>query len=552
MAAGAYSGQDRRGSAAPHAELDGRGFLLAGGLLIGLLLGVVLVESLAPVESWMAVAPVGAMLSAASAVLGTLLGVLLILRFRLTGDAVALWIGAAALVVAVVMVGVGELVPLSDATVLDTTVLGWVRPAGLMVALALLIAALRSPEVDARLSVRSVLAGAAGAVAGLALLLQLVPAASRLVVGSAEPLPSVATSMAGTGITAAAWIVLATVLLVRAIRGRRLLFGYTGLLTWALAMGEIARGIQLEGGATWILGEPLLRSVGLALALVGAVRELQLGFAVQSTRMLQSHLTARRRQEELEAERAQRARLAHEARNALSAIEGATVTLDRSREALSPEQRGRLTVAVTKEIARLQQLVSAEHAAAEPRHVDVASVVQEQVELARARGSNVFADLSDGLTAVGEPTAVAESLQNLLVNAERHAAGTPVVVRGQRDAGRVLVRVEDRGPGIPDGDLDRIFDRGVRAGGGYGSGLGLYVSRQLAREQGGDLWAETRLGAGAVFVLAIPSEQIVDQPIEGSQAADASGAPVASALDDRVAGYAVREGHHDISNEPVR
>ena len=552
MAAGAYAGQDRRGSAAPHAELDGRGFLLAGGLLIGLLLGVVLVESLAPVESWMAVGPVGAMLSAASAVLGTLLGVLLLLRFRLTGDAVALWVGAAAIVVAVVMVGFGELLPLSDATVVDTAVLAWVRPAGLMVALALLVAALRSPEVDARLSIRSVLAGAAGAVAGLALLLQLVPAVSRLVVGSTEPLPSVATSMAGTAITAAAWIVLAAVLLVRAIRGRRLLYGYAGLLTWALAMAEIARGIQLEGGGTWILGEPLLRSVGLALALVGAVQELQLGFAAQSTRMLQSHLRARQRQEELEAERAQRARLAHEARNALSAIEGATVTLDRSREALSPEQRGRLTVAVTKEIARLQQLVSAEHAAAEPQPLDVGAVVQEQVELARARGSNVFADLPDELTAVAEPTAVAEALQNLLVNAERHAADTPVVVRGQHDGEQVMVRVEDRGPGVASSDLDRIFDHGVRAGHGHGSGLGLYVSRKLAREQGGDLWAEARSGAGAAFVLALPSEQVVDQPVEGGQTPDAGGAPIAVALHDRVAGHSVREVHDDIGTDPVR
>ena len=80
-------------------------------------------------------------------------------------------------------------------------------------------------------------------------------------------------------------------------------------------------------------------------------------------------------------------------------------------------------------------------------------------------------------------------------------------VRGTWYDGHVIVRVEDCGPGIDPTLHEEIFVRAVSPGGG--SGLGLYVARRLAREQGGDLWVDPYCRSGAAFVLALPAISVV-------------------------------------------
>ena len=100
---------------------------------------------------------------------------------------------------------------------------------------------------------------------------------------------------------------------------------------------------------------------------------------------------------------------------------------------------------------------------------------------------------------------VEQILINLLVNAIRHAPpGTRVTVALLGVHGRARIEVLDEGPGVPEEDLDRIFDIYQTKGNEAGVGLGLPLSRRLARLLGGDLRAEVRAGRRRVLHPGTP------------------------------------------------
>jgi signal transduction histidine kinase len=102
---------------------------------------------------------------------------------------------------------------------------------------------------------------------------------------------------------------------------------------------------------------------------------------------------------------------------------------------------------------------------------------------------------------------VEQILVNLLGNAVRHSPeGAPITVTAFTTDDSFVVLVDDKGPGIPEEDIERIFDiYYTQAGsGGGGSGLGLPLSRRLARLLGGELSAGNRPNSGARFTLKLP------------------------------------------------
>ncbi len=102
---------------------------------------------------------------------------------------------------------------------------------------------------------------------------------------------------------------------------------------------------------------------------------------------------------------------------------------------------------------------------------------------------------------------VEQILVNLLGNAVRHTPdGSMVRITVERREGGILFRIEDQGPGIAPEEVERIFDIYHSSGGaeGQGTGLGLPLSRRLARLLGGDLRAEPRPGQGGCFLLELP------------------------------------------------
>jgi two-component system sensor histidine kinase KdpD len=107
-----------------------------------------------------------------------------------------------------------------------------------------------------------------------------------------------------------------------------------------------------------------------------------------------------------------------------------------------------------------------------------------------------------------DPLLVEQVLTNLLENSLQHTPpGTPVEFVARMQKAGVLIEIADRGPGIPAGLEERIFEkftRGKSPGGGVG--LGLSICRVIVEAHGGRIWAENRPGGGAVFRFTLPIE----------------------------------------------
>jgi two-component system, OmpR family, sensor histidine kinase KdpD len=104
---------------------------------------------------------------------------------------------------------------------------------------------------------------------------------------------------------------------------------------------------------------------------------------------------------------------------------------------------------------------------------------------------------------------IERALANLLENAGRYAHGQPIIVRARSVGDRVIIRVIDRGPGIPAGERARIFEpfyRADTAGEGHaGSGLGLAIARGFVEANGGRIWVESTPGSGSTFAIELPA-----------------------------------------------
>jgi len=100
-------------------------------------------------------------------------------------------------------------------------------------------------------------------------------------------------------------------------------------------------------------------------------------------------------------------------------------------------------------------------------------------------------------------------VQNLIQNALKYSAATaPVTVRMSADQGLAYVKVTDHGTGVAPGDRELIFMKYYRTSGqsANGSGLGLYISREIARQNGGDLILAKSDSTGSTFCLSLPVE----------------------------------------------
>ena len=107
----------------------------------------------------------------------------------------------------------------------------------------------------------------------------------------------------------------------------------------------------------------------------------------------------------------------------------------------------------------------------------------------------------------GDADRLQQVLANLLENARKNSPSVePIEVTVKRSGSTAEVIVSDHGPGIAEESLDRIFDKFVRGRGDSvtGTGLGLYISRQIVNAHGGRIWAESDPGHGATFRFVIP------------------------------------------------
>ena len=128
---------------------------------------------------------------------------------------------------------------------------------------------------------------------------------------------------------------------------------------------------------------------------------------------------------------------------------------------------------------------------------------------AQDRGISIVApQAGESLTATAEFRRVLQVLLNLVGNAIRYSPqGSQIWLRLERIDNLARITVADQGQGIDEDQQARMFEKFERLGrsGDGGSGLGLYISRRLARAMGGDLTVESAPGHGARFMLDVPA-----------------------------------------------
>ena len=176
----------------------------------------------------------------------------------------------------------------------------------------------------------------------------------------------------------------------------------------------------------------------------------------------------------------------------------------------SPAARTRLMREIDTNVAELDALVEEVLLAS---RLDAAQPIdtRDQVDLlglAAEEASRVEAQVEgEALSVRADEKLLRRALRNLLENARRYGGGD-VTVQLERGRAGALVRVCDRGPGVPAELRERIFEPFYRLPGhaeqAGGVGLGLSLVKQIAQRHGGSVRCEAREGGGSCFVLAIP------------------------------------------------
>jgi len=190
--------------------------------------------------------------------------------------------------------------------------------------------------------------------------------------------------------------------------------------------------------------------------------------------------------------------LRHEAAAALLGIEAAALGLTRHRQ-LPAAQLDELSNGLLAEVRRLRAMLDQRVAARTT--FDLCEAIAPVLTCARARGLIVRSTVEPGVRVLGRPDTTAQVLVALLTNADRHAPGSPIDVRAFGPGPVVTLVVEDRGPGAPDVQRERVFERSVQLVEGRGSGLGLFIARRLMEEQHGTIAVESRPGGGTSVLL---------------------------------------------------
>ena len=186
---------------------------------------------------------------------------------------------------------------------------------------------------------------------------------------------------------------------------------------------------------------------------------------------------------------------------------------------------GQHLLALVEDLADLE-VVEADQFNTAPDRIDLADVARRAAGIlgvrAQERGITIDAPkLGEHLPAIAEFRRVLQVLLNLVGNAIRYAPDkSQVWIRLEDAGGRARLIVADQGPGLSDEQQLKVFEkfeRLGRSGEDGGSGLGLYISRRLARAMGGDLHVESAPGQGARFVLDVPADLLALAPTTAQQ-----------------------------------
>jgi len=267
---------------------------------------------------------------------------------------------------------------------------------------------------------------------------------------------------------------------------------------------------------TIYLERPRQQSAAARRRLLPALASL-LGVAIDRERLAREALEAETLRRSDATKTAVLRAASHDLRTPLMAILTSAGALAREDLELGREDRAELATTILGEAGRLDRLVAnlldlsrlqAGAAQPEPDVWAVDDLVVQALDEVGEAGRRIEVALpEESPTIRADATQIERVLVNLIENALKYSPGEePVHVQVAATASDVLIRVVDLGPGVARADLERIFEPFQRASDGAvrGAGLGLAIARGFAEANGGRVWAESREGQGATFVLALP------------------------------------------------
>jgi two-component system, OmpR family, phosphate regulon sensor histidine kinase PhoR len=216
------------------------------------------------------------------------------------------------------------------------------------------------------------------------------------------------------------------------------------------------------------------------------------------------------------------ATISHELRTPIAAVYGSAQTLLSRDAELPSEQRRQMLEMVATQATRLAEITEAVllatqldrgTPAVESEPVDVGELARATVEAMRLHlppTAEVDVEVAPGVgPAAGATDRIQQVLVNLLDNAIKYGGDGPISVRVEPSNGTIRILVADSGPGIPLPEQQRIFEKFYRSGPELtrrsgGTGLGLYISRELVERMGGRIDVHSHPGAGATFAVELP------------------------------------------------
>jgi two-component system sensor histidine kinase KdpD len=212
--------------------------------------------------------------------------------------------------------------------------------------------------------------------------------------------------------------------------------------------------------------------------------------------------------------------ISHDLRTPLASILGSASSLKAYRDSLGASEQNELIGTIQEEAERLNHFIAnlldmtrLESGALAPNLSlnDLDDVVGSVLRRAPTQNHKLALELEPGLPMLRlDPVLFEQVLFNLLDNAAKYApSGTTITLRARRESGTVRVQVLDEGPGLPEEDRERIFDKFYRVRVAdkkrAGTGLGLAIARGFMEAMGGTITAANRSDHdGAIFTLTLP------------------------------------------------
>jgi two-component system, OmpR family, sensor histidine kinase KdpD len=217
--------------------------------------------------------------------------------------------------------------------------------------------------------------------------------------------------------------------------------------------------------------------------------------------------------------------MSHDLRTPLASITGAASTLRSQSDRLPLETKQELLESISDEAERLGRLVGNlldmtrfESGGVELRRdlyplEEIVGTVLQRME-PQLEGRAISTDLAENLSLENKPVMVfvddvllGQVLWNLLENAVKYTPpGSPLELAASEEEGAVIIEVRDRGPGIPPGEEERIFEKFYRGKSENvrGAGLGLPICRAIVQAHRGTIQALARPGGGTIFRISLP------------------------------------------------